>query len=88
MIVNRIGQRNDDEVVYSVSGDVISINGVDYDFGPLGEGDSIFHYDVGCEFIKGVITRINGHIVLSLIRPWKSNPTEEDLNPPPEEHPL
>mgnify|MGYP000858025049 CR=1 FL=1 len=36
-----VPQRRDDEQVVSVLGDVLTINGVVYDFSPLGEGDSL-----------------------------------------------
>ena len=38
MNITLIPQRRDDEQVVSVSGDVLTVNGVEYDFTPLEEG--------------------------------------------------
>ncbi len=73
MIIRRIPQRSDEKVEFFVSGDVLTLNGTEYDFSPLGEGDMIFHFDVSCEFIKGddrgVIYRKDGQVHLSILDP-------------------
>ncbi|TPK38709.1 hypothetical protein [Mesorhizobium sp. B2-5-3] len=69
-------QRRDDALVLEKTGDVLTINGEQFNFTGLGDGDTIKAEDVPCEFIVGDVTKADGevHIVLSL--PHGPNPSQ------------
>lgn len=51
------------------AGDVLTINGTDYDFGPLPEGGMLPRTAVGCDWLASDVARIEGAIHLTLILP-------------------
>lgn len=61
------------------SGDVLTINGVDYDFGPLPNGATLPPGAVGCEFIVGQVDRIEGEVHLTLILPIQRSVFMEEV---------
>ena len=50
-------------------GDKLTIDGVEYDFSPLGEGAVLPMGAVDCEWVTGSVTRAEGEIELTLILP-------------------
>ena len=62
-------QVRDGSLVVSVNGDVLTINGVQYDFSPMGEGDVLPASAIDDEKITGDIKRVNGQIELTIILP-------------------
>lgn len=75
MIINLSPQRRDDGITASVSGDVLTVNGVPYDFGPLVEGATLTADAVDCDFIVGTVTRTAGEVVVTMILPHKEGPS-------------
>lgn len=51
-------------------GDELTVNGVAYDFGPLGEGDILPRNAVGCEMLASDVTRTNGVIHMTVTLPY------------------
>ena len=53
----------------SIKGDILTINGVSYDFTPLLEGSSLSSDAIDCVYIIDKVTRKNGVISLTLLLP-------------------
>ena len=64
-------QRSDAVMRASASGDVLTINGEDFDFGPLPEGYTLPQEAVSCPYVLGTVTRRDGVIRLRLILPYR-----------------
>lgn len=62
-------QRRDDVLTISKSGDALTINGVPYDFSPLPDGASLPKDAIGCEWICGDVSRINGELEIPILLP-------------------
>jgi hypothetical protein len=75
--------RCDEVLTVEKSGDVLTINGIAYDFSQLPEGASIPASAVDCNFLVGEITRVEGELELCLILPHGANPTTEQAWPEP-----
>jgi hypothetical protein len=87
MIINLSPQRRDDLLAASVAGDVLTLNGEAYDFGPLAEGDMLPRDGHGCDWIVGDVTRTDGQITLTLILPHGANAPEATRFPSPISNP-
>lgn len=61
--------RSDAVLSVSRAGDVLTINGAVYDFGPLAEGAVLPREAVDCDWITSDVTRSGGQIVLTLLLP-------------------
>ena len=61
--------RRDDTLTLHRVGDVLTINGTDYDFGPLPEGGMLPLTAVGCDWIAADVRRRGGVLHLTLILP-------------------
>ena len=64
-------------------GDVITINGVALDFGPLPDGAMLEAAAIDCEFIAGPVRRVDGELELSVLMPTPAKPTVAQANPAP-----
>jgi len=73
--------RMDIQLVASVSGDRITINGEIFDFGPLQEGAILPAYAVQSDWIVGDVCRILGGIHLTLRLPHGMNAPHETRFP-------
>ena len=60
--------RSDDTLTLHRSGEVLTVNGADCDFGPLPEGAVLPRAAVGCDWLASDVTRTGGvlHLTLSL----------------------
>lgn len=82
-------QRRDDSLTLHRAGDVLTINDVEYDFGPLPEGAVLPRDAVGCAWLASDVTRVDGTLHLTLILPhgpipWPAPPEAEAvINPAP-----
>jgi hypothetical protein len=74
-------QRRDDTLTVSKLGDILTINGITYDFTPLEDGATLPAEAIDCEFIVGPVERIDGKLKLSMVLPHGANPTEEQRFP-------
>lgn len=82
MKINLIYQRGDSELRARVSGDVLTINGEDFDFSPLLDGHALPTGSVGSEFIAGEVRRSTGRIELFLVVPYSAGvdpPQNEEI---------
>lgn len=70
-------QRRDDVCDHSVSGDALTINGVEYDFSPLPDGAILPRGAVDCEWLASDVERIDGVVHLTLIEPLRPQPEQE-----------
>ncbi|WP_353474779.1 hypothetical protein PVT71_14515 [Salipiger sp. H15] len=70
----------------SVAGDVLTLNGVPYDFSFVEEGGEMPSAAIGEPLINGPVTRVDGAIVVPLIAPHAPGQLPESLwHPEPEE---
>jgi hypothetical protein len=84
MIINFTPQRRNDTLTLELTAsDHIRINGELFNFGPLGDGDTLSASDVPCDWLTGSITRINGEIHLTMIFPHGPNPPDHVAFPEP-----
>lgn len=65
------------------SGDMLSINGTEYDFSALPDGATLPRGAVTCDWLVSDVERIDGVIHLTLILPHGSEAPEETLFPSP-----
>ncbi|VDS08856.1 hypothetical protein PARHAE_02041 [Paracoccus haematequi] len=68
-------------VAVSVTGDVLTVEGATYDFGPLVEGDILPRGAVECPWLVSDVIRDGGHICLTLILPHGPGAPQETLFP-------
>lgn len=62
--------RSDDSLSLHVSSDVLTINGVAFDFSQIAEGEVLPVSAVGCNLLKGVVTRHEGALHLDVMLPY------------------
>ena len=84
MIINFTPQRRDDTLsLEKTSGDRLRINGELFNFNTLNDGDTIPADSIPCEWIIGDVTRVDGHVHVTLILPHGPNPTHVQAFPSP-----
>jgi len=76
-------QRRDDVLILSKSGDVLTINGVPYDFSQLPNGATLPKEAIDCEWIVSDVNRVNGEIELTILLPHGANASHEARFPEP-----
>lgn len=74
-------QRNEQRLTVSKAGDVLTINDVEYDFTPLGEGEQLPAGSIDCAWINGDVIRKDGVIELCLLLPHGTDAPQETLFP-------
>lgn len=75
--------RMDETLTASRSGDVLTLNGEAFDFGPLPEGATLPAEAIDSEWIVGPVLRIDGELHLTLRLPHGPNPSEAVAFPEP-----
>ena len=83
MQITLIPQRRNDSLSLSKTGDILTINGVDFDFTGLTEGEVLPREDVACDWLASDVTRTGGEVQLSLILPHGANAPVETKFPAP-----
>ena len=83
MILNYSPQRRDDILILKKQGDILTINGVPYDFSNLPNGATLPREAIGCEFIVSDVNRVNGEIELTILLPHGANASHEARFPQP-----
>lgn len=68
------------------SGDLLTINGEDFDFSPIGEGDTLPATAITSTWFMDKVERLNGELELTLILPLPSNYSQEQAFPAPLEN--
>ncbi|WP_434672153.1 hypothetical protein [Pseudomonas sp. R1-15] len=79
-------QRRDDTLEVIKSGDVLTINGENFDLSPIGEGDTLPRDAISSIWFSGNVDRINGELVLTLLFPNPWNYSQEQAFPVPLEN--
>jgi hypothetical protein len=76
--------RRDDRLVLSKSGEVLTVNGTDLDFGPLPAGALLPRDAIGCDWIAGDVERdAAGALTVPLILPHGPDAPEAARFPAP-----
>jgi len=83
MVINLSPQRRDDTLTVSKSGDVLTINGTEYDFSQVPEGGLLPQDAVDCPWLASDVERIDGELVLTLLLPHGANASEAARFPEP-----
>ena len=70
--------RTDDTLELFKSGDILTVNGEDFDFSQIGEGDSLPSSAITSTWFIGDQTRVDGELVLTLFlpNPWNYSPEQ------------
>ena len=83
MKINLSPQRRDDTLAVIKQGDVLTINGTEYDFTDLPDGGTLPVDAVDCEYVFGSVDRVNGELELTLLLPHGANASEAARFPEP-----
>lgn len=85
MQISFIPMRRDDRPELSVTGDVLTINGEEFDFSGVPDGATLPRDAVVCGWLASDVTRIGGVLHLTLILPHGPLPDvpQETLRPVP-----
>jgi hypothetical protein len=81
MRIDLTPQRRDVPVSLARYGDVLVIDGVDFDFGPLADGDVLPDETIDSPWFAGPVTRIDGRLHLTLVLPHGPNAPPETRFP-------
>ena len=73
--------RTDTPLAASRDGDTLTLNGEAFDFGPLGEGETLPADAIDTPWITGDVTRTDGVLHLTLRLPHGANAPEETRFP-------
>lgn len=76
-------QRRDDTLTVTKHGDVLTINGTEYDFSQLSDGGTLPADAVDSEYVIGSVDRVDGEIELTLLFPHGPNASEAARFPEP-----
>lgn len=76
-------QRRDDTLEVIKNGDVLKVNGKDFDFSPVGEGDTLPRQAIDSLWFVGDIERVNGELILTLLLPNPRDYSQEQAFPVP-----
>jgi len=70
--------RTDNTMVLFKTGEVLTVNGEDFDFSRIGEGDSLPSSAITSNWFLGDQTRIDGELVLTMFlpNPWNYSPEQ------------
>ena len=88
MKITLSSQRSDATLTVSKLGDVLTINGVSYDFGPLLDGQTLPGAAVDCPRITGDVRREGGQLHITLLIPHGPDASESARFPAPLINPL
>ena len=75
--------RHDTPLALERAGDVLTVNGEAFDFGPLADGDTLPRDAVACDVLASDVERIDGDLHLTLILPHGGNAPHETRFPAP-----
>lgn len=74
-------QANSDWLSLEKKGDVLTINGMELDFGPLPEGATLPALAVDHPVVIGEVSRIGGHVEISILYRQPSTASEAERFP-------
>jgi hypothetical protein len=76
-------QRRDDTLKVTKQGDVLNINGIEYDFTNLPDGGKVPAVAVDSEFVIDSVDRVNGELELTLLLPHGADASKAARFPEP-----
>ena len=76
-------QRRDESLHISVSGETVTMNGIDFDFSVIPEGATLPSDAISSEFFFGDVSRISGELEVGVLLPHGANPAKEIAFPEP-----
>lgn len=76
MIINFSPVRMDEELLVDVEGDIIMVNGVEFDFSPLPEGATLPSDAINSDWFVNEVTRVDGQLIVTLKLPHGPNAPE------------
>lgn len=78
MIIKLTAQRRDDSLVVIRTGDILTLNGVSFDFSRIGEGGTLPKSAITSEWFAGDAERVAGELIvhLRLPNPWNYSPEQ------------
>jgi hypothetical protein len=74
-------QRRDDTLVIVKSGDLLTVNGENFDFSSMGDGDTLPASAINCQWFVDKVDRVNGQLVLTVLFPNPLNYSLEQAFP-------
>ncbi|MBK5002996.1 hypothetical protein IAE37_005272 [Pseudomonas sp. S31] len=83
MIINLSPVRMDEELLANRKGDLLTLNGEVFDFGPLTEGATLPQAAVDCKWFAGPVERVDGALVMTLALPHGADAPETTRFPQP-----
>ncbi len=83
MLIKLSPLRRDDTLEVIKTGDVLTVNGEDFDFSPIGEGDTLPALAISSTWFLDKVCRIEGELVLTLFLPLPWNYSQEQAFPVP-----
>jgi hypothetical protein len=76
-------QRRDDSLAVVKQGDILIVNGTEYDFSAVPEGATLPAEAIDSDLFSGPVERVNGEIILTLTLPHGPNPSQAVAFPQP-----
>lgn len=83
MKINLYPQRRDDRIELVKQGDALIVNGIRFDFAQLPEGATLPANAIASELFCGPVDRVGGELIINLILPHGSNPSQDVAFPEP-----
>lgn len=76
-------QRRDDSLVVEKQGDILIVNGTEFDFSAVPEGATLPADAIDSDFFSGPVERIGGELHVTLTLPHGPNPSQAVAFPEP-----
>ena len=83
MLINLSPVRSDAQITLAVSGDMLLINGVPFDFSPLPNGGVLPGAAIDSAWITEDVKRVNGEIQVTVMMPHAEDASEAARFPQP-----
>lgn len=83
MIINLMPQGREDLLEVTKHGEVLTVNGVDFDLSPIGEGDTLPVTAIDSHWFLDKVERNRGVLELTLLLPIPWNYSQEQAFPVP-----
>ncbi|MBC3375813.1 hypothetical protein HU762_17825 [Pseudomonas sp. SWRI92] len=79
-------QRREDTLEVIKTGDILTLNGEEFDLSSIGEGDTLPQSAIDSPWFVGPVDRVDGELVLTLLLPNPWNYSQEQAFPVPLEN--
>ena len=83
MIINLNPQRRDDSLTVVKQGDVLVVNGIEFDFSAVPEGATLPADAIDSDLFSGPVERVGGVLRITLTLPHGPNPSQAVAFPEP-----